>query len=635
MAEDAIFKTPNLNDMYTPSKAMFDKSDSDESTVASDTGSAYSTTSGDLTIVAQFDDLMRLLKQKRDQKMEKAFGVFVENIKILWTEWHIAISECQRLQNALDSRTQELTEMEKRLNVARQLLDTEKKKRTQAWQERDELERQISTVRRLLFNENKTKLTEDTIEQLAFLNKCRRSSGEPAANGIQLSAIPEVPFCQNLVTLDPMMTWTFLYYKMVKNGGSTRQGQMHLLNLLLKKRRSSGNKVVEIGAADTVRATTTLTVTKEGPIKATSVIESLPPKPHIFSQTPTRKEHACQPGFPPTNLIFDSWDREGSRKSEFKTNLKQHCFQQKTVVIPDSCVSCDKRIGFGRSALKCRDCRAICHLECKELLPLPCVPAANTPGQRNVLGIISDYTPTIPPMVPALIVHCVNVVEQRGLNEIGLYRIPGSERDVKSLKEKFLRGRGSPSLRDVDIHVICGCVKDFLRSLNEPLVTYKLWNDFVQAVETKDEHDIIPTLHQTISELPQPNRDTLAYMILHLQKIAQSPDCKMPVENLAKIFGPTIIGYSSEDPNPNNLIGETRQQVMVMERLLKLSSEYWSSFVNVSVPCRTGRLQQTPSTDSLLRPTSRIVTPRGNFLLPSNHTLADIYGNIDFFLQTF
>ena len=32
-----------------------------------------------------------------------------------------------------------------------------------------------------------------------------------------------------------------------------------------------------------------------------------------------------------------------------------------------------------------------------------------------------------------------------------------------------------------DIHVVCGCLKDFLRSLKEPLITYQLWNTFVKA----------------------------------------------------------------------------------------------------------------------------------------------------------
>lgn len=29
-------------------------------------------------------------------------------------------------------------------------------------------------------------------------------------------------------------------------------------------------------------------------------------------------------------------------------------------------------------------------------------------------------------------------------------------------------------------------------------------------------------------------------------RVAATPDCKMPVGNLARVFGPTIVGYSSE-----------------------------------------------------------------------------------------
>lgn len=66
--------------------------------------------------------------------------------------------------------------------------------------------------------------------------------------------------------------------------------------------------------------------------------------------------------------------------------------------------------------------------------------------------------------------------------------------------------------------MVCGTVKDFLRSLEEPLVTYARWNDFVNAVSANDVKDVAPALFQLISELPQPNRDTLAYLILHLLK---------------------------------------------------------------------------------------------------------------------
>lgn len=89
-------------------------------------------------------------------------------------------------------------------------------------------------------------------------------------------------------------------------------------------------------------------------------------------------------------------------------------------------------------------------------------------------------------MVPALIIHCVNEVELRGLNEVGLYRVPGSEREVKQLKERFLSGKGYPILNDIDIHVICGVIKDFLRSLHEPIITQALWKEFISASEVRE-----------------------------------------------------------------------------------------------------------------------------------------------------
>lgn len=86
------------------------------------------------------------------------------------------------------------------------------------------------------------------------------------------------------------------------------------------------------------------------------------------------------------------------------------------------------------------------------------------------------------------------------------------------LQEKFLKGKGSPNLSQLDIHAVCGTVKDFLRSLREPLVTHKLWPEFVHTVEAREEHNVVPALYQTLSDLPQPNRDTLAFLILHLRK---------------------------------------------------------------------------------------------------------------------
>lgn len=73
----------------------------------------------------------------------------------------------------------------------------------------------------------------------------------------------------------------------------------------------------------------------------------------------------------------------------------------------------------------------------------------------------------------------------------------------------------------------------------------------------------------------------------------------MPVGNLSKVFGPTIVGYSSDDINPNQVMEETRLAVTVMEYLLDIPCDYWSTFVNTGQASSSGRLQQTPSTGKL------------------------------------
>ncbi|GBM96985.1 hypothetical protein AVEN_175011-1, partial [Araneus ventricosus] len=54
---------------------------------------------------------------------------------------------------------------------------------------------------------------------------------------------------------------------------------------------------------------------------------------------------------------------------------------------------------------------------------------------------VSDFTSSTSSMIPSLIIHCVNEIESRGLKDVGLYRIPAVERDVKEVKEKLLKGK--------------------------------------------------------------------------------------------------------------------------------------------------------------------------------------------------
>ena len=91
-------------------------------------------------------------------------------------------------------------------------------------------------------------------------------------------------------------------------------------------------------------------------------------------------------------------------------------------------------------------------------------------------------------------------------------------------------------------------VKKFLRSLKEPVIPLSLWQVFVDAATNPDTTDAEAAMYQAVSELPLPNRDTLAYLIVHLQTIADNSIFnKMDKDNLAVIMGPTILGKYPEN----------------------------------------------------------------------------------------
>lgn len=132
------FKTPLP---YTPKQPVFDKpdkqsSDSEESTCSS-AGTQGSSENGELTIVAEYDDLMRGVRKRRRSKIEDAYLEFADQVKEICTQWHLAVQECQRLQALLDRKTQECHDVEVKLVQARKLLDRQTHLRKKTEQDKE------------------------------------------------------------------------------------------------------------------------------------------------------------------------------------------------------------------------------------------------------------------------------------------------------------------------------------------------------------------------------------------------------------------------------------------------------------------------------------------------------------------
>ena len=157
-----------------------------------------------------------------------------------------------------------------------------------------------------------------------------------------------------------------------------------------------------------------------------------------------------------------------------------HSFKAQVILNSELCAHCDKRTKFGKMVMKCKECELLVHTECKDLLQRPCYPAFNFPAQGKICDYVLNEAPCIPPILQ-MIVH---EIEQRGIlgHEVGLYRVNGSDTQIKQLRERILKRHQAPDFRKInDVHVLCSFVKDFLNNLSEHLITYESWHRFAEA----------------------------------------------------------------------------------------------------------------------------------------------------------
>ncbi|XP_075978175.1 rac GTPase-activating protein 1-like isoform X2 [Anticarsia gemmatalis] len=601
------------------------------STENSDSGASIG-----LSLVAQFDDINRLNNILNDGAAEECFLAFVKQMEWVRGQWAAAEAESARLQSELDEALRTLAKWEAKFAHVRKLLDGEKRERNIVLKKYSELSKLLDMARDLLFNDNRAKLNDETLQKLAFLNGTAQQdhnaklSGVPELNSTG-TLLSEMSYSRSEDDLDLSLASTRRSW--VQRGGWNARDNAPVS----KKRRSSTNssavKTVELqGGKVLATATTTLTLERAPTSHDLKPPQNFQPISESSDEAPpARKSSArlsgrmsqhmvkeeCTPSAPPRTDTESGSETprcvpqrtpsvvSAAFGASPRARPRQHNFVAKNFYKRETCGPCGKTIKFAKLGVKCESCRAQAHPECRALLPLPCVPPG--PGTRRPNapqeGCISDYAPSTPPMVPALLVHCINEVEKRGLNEKGIYRISATDKDVKRLKERFLRGCGSPSLSSEDVHVLCGCIKDFLRSLREPLVSAALWADFMHAATLSEPSDATAAVVQAVSQLPQPNRDTLAFLVLHLQKVAESPECEMGIDNLAKIFGPTLIGYGLMS-QPTEMYNATAQMFGVMQLLLRLPCDYWSQWACPNEP-------GSPLTATMTR-------PRGFFFSPAD-----------------
>nr|CAH8871516.1 unnamed protein product [Trichobilharzia regenti] len=328
---------------------------------------------------------------------------------------------------------------------------------------------------------------------------------------------------------------------------------------------------------------------------------------------------------------------------------RPHNFVSRTILRLETCSACARRITFAKMAYKCLICRLVVHPNCRQHLIQTCITPiaphlAHTKTSRGAAmpSKPSAYIPLSPlthcrsrcsmervsgsptairrkgsrnlslsllcpsnqfPQIPGLVIHCVNEVMARGMQTVGLYRVSGSEKQVRDLYEKFLRSRSTPSLALIDdIHVICCCLKLFLRSLEEPLVTYSQRSNLIAVSEEYITN--VPKATESavnvLKKLPTPNRHTLSFLMLHLKAVSNTPACQMSEENLSKVFGRRWLDILVQHLKLCKLLRKQNLSKMFYDYFsaLRMISIYQSSQIGMKllklVKCKKTLLGQSP-----------------------------------------
>ncbi|XP_050923731.1 rac GTPase-activating protein 1 [Lates calcarifer] len=547
--------------------------------------------------------LQRINMEENALNTELEFVDMVKNFEVVRKRWMHAELELKKYKELLVKSDVAKAALEVKLKHARNQLDVEMKKRYKIEGDYQYLQRQMQLMCDILVHDSKSSACLND-EQKSLLATFEHKGGNLTLHRTskRLSVIDESSFLSHSDisydrTDDDMDLDTTVIKPLRSRARERRRSSMGPAAGVPVVKRGRGNnvsaellerKTVEKEVETIVKASVTTPETG-GQIHMVVGITQESPENLVRTLTQECAVSLGGGGADQTSVWFPCEETVAEAETEAKTEQSaavraaqpgraektlKHVFLSKTVIRPETCLPCGKRIRFGKMAVKCRNCRAVTHPECKQKFIDSCL--ATTTGRILQMDLLEGFAPLTHPRVPRLITECVTEIERRGLEERGLYRVPGGERLVKELRDRFIQGKTPLMLSKVhDVHVLCGLLKDFLRKLKEPLITFRLHRTFMEASELTDEDNSSAIMYQAISELPKANRDTLAFLMLHLHKVMKSPQCQMDQNNLARVFGPTIVGHGMPEPSPTTIMRDTNTQPKVISRLLCLPEDYW------------------------------------------------------------
>lgn len=110
--------------------------------------------------------------------------------------------------------------------------------------------------------------------------------------------------------------------------------------------------------------------------------------------------------------------------------------------------------------------------------------------------------------IPMVLRCCADFIEEFGIVD-GIYRLSGITSNIQKLRRSFDEERipdfALPEVRQ-DIHALSSLLKMYFRELPNPLCTYQLYDNFVDAIQTRgDAAERLRLMKETVQKLPPPH----------------------------------------------------------------------------------------------------------------------------------
>ncbi|XP_058848327.1 rho GTPase-activating protein 44-like isoform X2 [Acipenser ruthenus] len=179
---------------------------------------------------------------------------------------------------------------------------------------------------------------------------------------------------------------------------------------------------------------------------------------------------------------------------------------------------------------------------------------------------------------------CVTMLLECGMQEEGLFRVAPSASKLKKLKASLDCGVLDVQEYSADPHAIAGALKSYLRELPEPLMTFELYDEWIQASNIQDQDKRLQALLNACEQLPKANANNLRYLIKFLAKLTEYQDSnKMTPGNIAIVLGPNLLWTNTEGNITEMMTTVSLQIVGIIEPIIQHADWFFPGEIEFNV----------------------------------------------------